>query len=192
MTTAHEGRTPGARYSTVSIVLHWTLAVLLIVQIFVGGWFNDLESGPQKGEAFALHFSLGITILALSLLRLGWRIAHPAPPLPASYAAWVRILARATHVGFYIVMIGMPLTGWAMASTSGRGLPDVWGLIPWPRLPVTGEGAHEAAETLHVDIILKLFWGLIVLHVAGALKHQFLDKDDTLWRMAPIFRRPGG
>lgn len=185
MSTTHEARRPGGRYSDVSIALHWTIAVLLLVQVFIGGWFEDLPRGPEKGEAFALHASVGVTILVLSLLRLGWRIANPAPPLPANYAGWVRVLARVTHVGFYVVMIGMPLSGWAAASTSGRPLPEVWGVIPFPRLPVSGEAAHEAAEVVHVDLLLKLFWALLVLHLAGALKHHFMDRDQTLWRMLP-------
>lgn len=188
MTLAQEGRQAGARYSTVSILLHWTLAALLIVQVFVGGCFEEVPRGPRKAEAFALHASLGATILFLSLVRLGWRAVHPAPPLPANYSRPVRLLARATHVGFYVVMIGMPLTGWAAASTSGRPLPDVWGAIPFPRLPVSGEAAHDAAEALHVDVILKLLWALLALHVAGALKHHLIDRDSTLARMLPIAR----
>lgn len=186
MATTHEGAGPGSRYSTVSIALHWTIAVLLVAQVFVGGWFEDLPRGERKAEAFALHASLGATILVLSLLRLGWRLSHPAPPLPENYGAGVRLLARATHVGLYVVMIGMPLTGWAAASTSGRPLPDVWGVLPFPRLPLQGEGPHETAEFLHVGLILNLFWVLIALHVAGALKHHLFDRDRTLWRMLPI------
>lgn len=186
MSATHESRRPGGRYSTVSILLHWLLAVLLVVQVFVGGWFEDLpRENPQKGEAFALHASLGVTILLLSLARLGWRLTHPAPPLPSNYPAWQRVLARATHVGFYVVMIGMPLTGWIMASR-GNGFPDVWGVIPWFELPNAGEGGREIANVLHHDVILKLFYVLLALHVAGALKHQFMDRDGTLARMLPL------
>jgi cytochrome b561 len=185
----HESRRPGGRYSSVSITLHWLLAALIVLQIYVGGLFSDMPRGPEKGEAFALHLSLGVTIVTLSLVRLLWRLTHPAPPLPDNYAAWERILARATHVGLYVFMIGMPLTGWATASASGRELPEVWGVIPWPRLPVSGDDARDLFETLHVDIILKGFYVLVALHIAGALKHYFLDKDETLWRMLPVVGR---
>lgn len=189
--TSQEGTRPGTRYSTVSIVLHWTIAVLLVVQVWIGGWFEDLPRGPQKGEAFALHASVGATILVLSLTRLAWRLTHPAPPLPPDYSAATRALARTTHVLLYVVMIGMPLTGWAAASTSGGPLPDVWGVIPFPPLPVRGEAAHETAEVLHVGVLLNGFWVLLALHVAGALKHHLLDRDTTLWRMLPIVRPRG-
>lgn len=189
--TTHEGARPGARYSSVSVALHWAIAVLLLVQVWIGNWFEDLPRGPEKGEAFALHASVGATILTLSLVRLAWRLTHPAPPLPTHYHPAVRALARATHVGLYVVMIGMPLTGWAAASTSGNPLPDVWGVIPFPRLPVSGDAAHETAETLHVGVLLWGFWVLLALHVAGALKHHFVDRDTTLWRMLPIVRPLG-
>jgi cytochrome b561 len=132
---------------------------------------------------------MGVTILTLSLLRLGWRIGHPAPPLPEHYSRPVRLLARATHVLFYVVLIGMPLTGWIMTSDSPRPYPDVWGVLPWPKLPGVGEDLSEAAGGLHTEVILKMFWVLLALHIAGALKHQFLDRDGTLWRMLPIVPR---
>jgi len=190
MTTAdaaHESRQPGGRYSSVSIGLHWLIAALLISQVVLGMRFGDMPRGPGKGEAFALHMSLGITILLLSLARLGWRISHPAPPLPTQYKAWERLLARATHVLFYVVMIGMPLSGWVMTSAGPRPLPELWGAIPWPKLPVDGASAGRASK-FH-DLGPWIFWTLLALHVAGALKHQFLDRDGTLWRMLPIAGR---
>lgn len=192
MTTTHESRTDGGRYSSVSILLHWSIVVLLVSQVVVGVYFSDWAKGPEKGRFFFIHFSLGVTILLLSLVRLGWRLSHPAPPLPDHYAAWERLLARATHVGFYVVMIGMPLTGWIMVSDSPRPLPDVWGVLPWPKAPGVGEAASGASNTLHVNVILPFFWVLLFLHVSGALKHQFLDRDETLWRMLPIVGRPKG
>ena len=189
--TTHAGSRPGSRYSTVSIAFHWTIAILLVVQVFVGGWVEDLPRGPEKSEAFALHASLGATILVLSLARLAWRLAHPAPPLPPDYTPFVRGLARTTHALLYVVMIGLPLTGWAAASTAGRPLPEIWGVIPFPRLPVSGDAAHETAELLHTGVLLWSFGALLALHVAGALKHHLVDRDTTLWRMLPIVRPLG-
>ncbi|HYF22343.1 MAG TPA: cytochrome b [Caulobacteraceae bacterium] len=189
MSATHESRAQGGRYSTVSILFHWTIAALLITQVFVGGWFSDLDRGPARTQAFGLHFSLGVTILLLSLARLGWRVAHPAPPLPDHMPRWEKLLARATHVGFYVVLLGMPLTGWAMAS-AGSGPLEVWGVLPWPKIPGIDRDGRELFDTLHHEVILKLFWALLVLHVAGALKHHFLQRDEVLWRMLPIVGRP--
>ena len=192
MTATHEARHEGGRYSTVSIILHWTLVVLMLVQIRVGGWFEDLDGGSEKREAFEIHLSLGVTILVLSLARLLWRLANPAPPLPDHMPRWEKLFARATHVGFYVVLIGMPLTGWlTISGGGGSGRPlEVWGAIPWFRIPGVSEDAGDTAEDVHAEILLKLFWGLLFLHVAGALKHHFIQKDEVLWRMLPIVGRP--
>jgi cytochrome b561 len=192
MTATHEARREGGRYSTVSIALHWTLVVLLLTQVQVGSWFRDLDGGSEKREAFALHLSFGVTILALSLVRLLWRLAKPAPPLPEHMARWEKLLARATHAGFYVVMLGMPLTGWLTISAGGgSGRPlELWGLIPWFRIPGVPEDWGDVFESLHVNVVLKGFWVLLFLHVAGALKHHFIQKDEVLWRMLPIVRRP--
>jgi cytochrome b561 len=192
MTATHEARREGGRYSAVSIVLHWTLAALIVTQIFVGGWFEDLDGGPEKREAFALHLSFGVTILALSLVRLFWRLANPAPPLPDHMARWEKLLARTTHVLFYVFMIGMPVTGWLTISAGGgSGRPlELWGTIPWFRIPGVPEDAHDFFEDAHTGLLLKSFWFILALHVAGALKHHFIQRDEVLWRMLPIVGRP--
>jgi cytochrome b561 len=188
MSATAEGRRAGTRYSTVSIALHWTLAVLIVGQIAAGLWFADLPRGPTRTGAFLVHVSLGMTILVLSLVRLAWRLTHPPPPLPADYSPAIRGLARATHVGLYVVMIGMPLSGWAMLSANGRPLPDLWYAIPFPRLPVLGHDAHETAESIHTGALLWFAFAALALHVAGALKHHLVDRDTTLWRMLPWVR----
>jgi cytochrome b561 len=202
MTTAdatHESGRGGGRYSLVSIVLHWTIAGLILTQIPLGWRMSDLPFGPAKFELFQLHKSVGITILALSLVRLAWRLTHPAPPLPAHMARWEKVFARATHVGFYVVMIATPLGGWVLVSASEFNVPTmVWGAIPLPHLPgfetmgATGKRAiYERVEALH-GALAWLAVGLLVLHVAGALKHHLLDRDTVLWRMLPLVPRPKG
>lgn len=186
----HESRGEGGRYSSVSIGLHWLIAALLLTQVVLGLQFGDMPRGAAKREAFDGHMSLGVTILLLSLARLGWRLTHPAPPLPAHYKPWERLLARATHVLFYVVMIGMPLTGWIMTSAGPNAYPDVWGVLPWPKLPV-GEALAEPAGGFHARGPW-IFWGLLALHILGALKHQLLDRDGTLGRMLPMLFRGAG
>jgi cytochrome b561/polyisoprenoid-binding protein YceI len=179
------------RYALIAIVLHWTIAALILTQIMLAGRMED-----RSPEAFAitqLHKSVGITILLLSLARLGWRLANPPPPMPDTMARWEKTLAAITHGLFYVVMIGMPLTGWLMVSTSRIEIPTLlYGVIPWPDMPGLDGLSADAREDLH-DVgedghhsIIKLFYGLIALHVAGALKHQLFSRDEpVLSRMAP-------
>jgi cytochrome b561 len=207
--------TPMTRYSGVAMTFHWVIAVLLIGNILLGYWFGWLEDtqhdpsalNPQGIEALMRHWSrpelvdvhktIGISILLLSLLRLAWRLFKPRPPMGAHLAPWERMLASAVHWAFYGLMIGMPLVGWAMISASARykfapihffglTLPQI------PGLPTARHNAtHELLTTIHTDWLPWLFWALLALHVLGALKHQFLDKDGELGRMIPFLREPG-
>lgn len=103
-------------------MLHWTIFVLIFANATFGGWMEDAD-GPAKLNYFQLHKSVGITVLVLSLFRLGWRITHPWPPFPDAMATWERVFARSTHILFCMLMIGVPLLGWAAASAGGA--PEV-------------------------------------------------------------------
>lgn len=181
----------GARYSSVAVVLHWLIAAAILFQVELA-W---RMGGPHTPESFALiqlHKSVGITILLLSLARLGWRLANPPPPLPPTMGRWEAVLARAAHVGLYGIMIGMPLTGWLMVSASRTAIPTLlYGTLPWPNLPVAHLAPaakklwREVGEEGHGLLAWGLY-GLFVLHVAGALKHQLFSRDEpVLARMAP-------
>ena len=179
------------RYSAVAIVLHWLIAAAIVMQASLG----LRMTGPHTPESFAvtqLHKSIGITILLLSLARLGWRLANPPPPLPATMARWEVVLARIVHVGLYVIMIGMPLTGWLMVSASRTPIPTIlYGVVHWPSLPVADLAPaskklwHDIGETSHVWLSYGLY-GLFALHVGGALKHQLFSRDEpVLAGMAP-------
>jgi cytochrome b561/polyisoprenoid-binding protein YceI len=195
--TAEGERAGAARYATIAIVLHWLIAAAIVLQVVLS---SRMEGRPTP-ESFAvtqLHKSVGVTILLLSLLRLGWRLLNPPPPLPPTMARWERALAHATHIGLYAVMLGMPLTGWIMVSTSRIVLPTLlYWTIPWPMIPGLADLApaakrawHEVGEVGHGTII-KFGYVLLALHVAGALKHQLFSRDEpVLGRMAPG-ARPG-
>ncbi|HEY8574189.1 cytochrome b/b6 domain-containing protein [Phenylobacterium sp.] len=172
------------RYAAVAIALHWTIAAAILLQIVLASRMEDRS--PEAFAVVQLHKSVGITILLLSLVRLAWRLLNPPPPLPETMARWERTLARLTHAGFYLVMVGMPLTGWIMVSTSEIRIPTLlFGLVPWPHLPLAGEAWHDVGEGVHESLI-KVFYVLAALHVAGALKHQLFSRDEpVLARMAP-------
>ena len=180
---------PRNRYSTVSLVLHWLIAALVATQVLLI-MVRDVAAGDVARELLGLHKSVGLGILILTLGRLGWRIAHPAIPLPDTMTRWRKLLARTTHILFYVLLIGMPLSGWAASSAAGRDI--LWfGLFQWPLLPIGGgRETAGALMTMH-GIAAKALYVLIVLHLAGALRHHFIDRDNVLHRMIPwIPRRP--
>ncbi len=173
-----------ARYHRAAIALHWLIALALITQLALGFRLDGIPRGVQQFDAFQWHKSLGITVLLLSLLRLWLRFKLPRPvPVGQGLA---RIAARGTHDLFYLVMIGAPLTGWALVSTAKIKLPTMlFGVVPWPHLPL-GAWANEPAHLAH-GALGWLLPALIVLHVGGALWHH-LQKDAVLGRMVPAGR----
>ncbi|MBN8831361.1 MAG: YceI family protein [Sphingomonadales bacterium] len=171
-----------SRYSSVAIALHWVLALLLFFQLALGWRLEELEGLPQFA-AYQLHKTVGISILVLSLVRLAIRIGRPRPaPLPQP--TLLAFLAEAVHWLLYVVMIGGPITGWIIVSTARIKVPTLlFGSIPWPHLPV-GAGWNGPAEAAH-SLIGWMLVGLVVLHVAGALKHH-LARQDLVGRMLPL------
>ena len=182
------------RYSTVAIVLHWVIAGLILFNLYLALQFDGLR-GLAKFNAFQLHKSVGLTVLMLSLARLAWRLTHRPPPLPAEMPAWEKFAAQAAHWLLYGLMIGIPLTGWVVVSASPTNLPTViFKTIPWPHLGFIHDLAMPVRRSLEdqveqVHMLLGFGMGfLIILHVAAALKHQFLNRDEVLGHMLPFVR----
>ena len=180
---------PRNRYSQVSLILHWVIALMVISQIGLI-MAHDATEGDLSWSLVMLHKSVGLSILVLTLVRLGWRIANPAIPLPAEMPRWQKLFARGTHVLFYVVLIGMPLGGWAASSAAGRDI-EWFGLFNWPLLPISG-GREVAGQFMDAhEMGAKLLYVLLALHILGALKHHFVDRDNVLHRMLPFIpRRP--
>lgn len=148
---------------------------------------------PQRFKIYQWHKSFGIVVLLLSALRLIWRLTHKPPALPDGMKGWEILAAKITHIGFYVLMIGVPLLGWAMVSASTLPIENkLFYLIPLPDMPGVSpsEAAADRLKSLH-EIGAKLILLLFVLHVGGALKHHFVEKDGTLARMIPALRRKG-
>lgn len=171
-----------ARYSLGAIVLHWLIAAALAFQIV----FAESLEGPRGPDLFArfqLHKSVGIAILLLSVLRVGWRMVAPRPAAVPG-PRWAMTLSSLVHLGFYVVMIGAPLTGWILVSTSSIKVDTLlFGSVPWPHLPVP-QWLHDPSEELH-EILPKIGIALLALHVLGALRHQYLLGTPILARMLP-------
>ena len=184
---------PRDRYTTVAIILHWLIALCIIALLVMGVWMTNYAHGFTQFQLFQLHKSVGITVLALSLARLGWRLAHPAPPLPADMPRWEKFAARFTHVLFYVLMIFMPLSGWAIVSTASMNLPTVlYGIIPLPHLPgLDGLPDKHAANHLFATAHYLEAWlmaGLLALHVGAACMHQFIRRDVVVHHMLPFVK----
>lgn len=175
-----------SRYSTVAILFHWTIAALILVNLWLGFAHDAL---PRGWAVMPLHKSIGMTVLALSVARVGWRLAHPVPPLPLDMPVWQRRVARLTHGLLYALMLAMPLSGWVMVSHGEVLRPLTWfGLFHVPYLTL-GDPAGDIAHDVH-EWLGWPFAALIALHASAAIKHHFVDGNAVLWRMLPIFRRP--
>lgn len=182
------------RYGLVAILLHWAIAFAIIALLAMGAVMVRLTPGSSlQLEVYQFHKSLGIAVLALTSVRLAWRLFDPPPPLPANLKPWEMALARITHLGFYVLMIALPFSGWMMVSASVWNIPTViFGAFTLPHLPVLSglenkKPVEEALKEVHEALAIGMLI-LLVLHVAGALKHHFLLRDDTLARMLPGVR----
>jgi cytochrome b561 len=169
------------RYSLPAITLHWVQAILIVWLLWLGWTMIDLPKGAERSAAYGLHKSLGLLALLLVVTRLAWRGRHPAPPSPLPAAGWQAGLARATHVGLYVFLLLAPLAGFLASSFTPFAI-KFFG-IELPRISGPDEGLNALFKQIH----LLAVWGgagLIVLHLAGTLKHVLL-RDGTLTRMLP-------
>ena len=185
-----------ARYTRVAAILHWLVALLIVINVVLGIWANHAPDDWVR-PMIDTHKSIGITVLGLAVLRLLWRLSHPAPKLPETYARWERLAAHGAHLALYVWIFALPITGWLHdsawkeAATHPLFLVDV---VPWFRLgfiegldPVVKEPLHTVLGTVHFWFGYVLY-GLLALHVAGALKHQWLDREPELQRINPFGR----
>ena len=172
------------KYDSVAMGLHWLIAVQIIFMLIFG---EDLMRVEEGGSALApsFHVSFGISILALSILRLVWRMRNPPPANPASMASWEQMASKALVVIFYALMIGIPLTGWLampkfLSEEAAMTGIRVFGAFPLPRAPSLGlpmKSVHAIGSNLTI--------ALLALHVLAALKHHFINRDEILRRMLP-------
>jgi cytochrome b561 len=180
--------TPATRYTATAIRLHWLIALALIGTFSLGLTMQDLPLSPTKLKLYSWHKWAGVTIFLLVLVRLAWRLGHRPPPLPAGMPAWQRQASGVVHALLYVLMVAIPLSGWLMSSA--KGFQTVWfGVLPLPDLVAKDEGLGEALATAHKLLNFSLA-GLVLLHVAAALKHHFIDRDDVLRRMS-LSGKPG-
>jgi cytochrome b561 len=184
---------PADKYTKVAVLLHWLIALLITFNIILGLGSNYVPDADVR-PMIDLHKSFGITVLALAFIRFFWRFTHKPPALPASYPAWEQNLAHIAHVLLYVLIFAIPITGWihdsAWSAAASHPMMLYW-VIPWFRLgfvtsldPATKEMVHTQFGNIHVWLGYCLY-AVLALHIAGALKHQLLDKHRELQRMWP-------
>ena len=175
------------RYDNVHITLHWVIALLIVFNFALGLYMADLPLSPHKLQRISWHKWAGVTIFLLVALRLFWRATHEVPPPVAGMPRWQHIASVATHHTLYLLMVAAPVSGWLMSSA--YGFQTVWfGLVPLPDLL---DKSKEVADVLK-EVHEMLNWGmamLVLLHLAAAVKHHFIDKDGLLFRMSPFGAR---
>jgi len=189
-------RKTALQYSYIAMILHWLIAVLILLNVALGLSANYWLADNQVRPIIDLHKSIGITVLGLVLLRILWRLSHTPPPLPRSFPSWERMAAHITHFLLYLLMIGLPLSGWAHDSAwiaAATHPMTFFGLFPWPRIaflmnldPAVKESLHLHARlgTLHTWLGYALY-ALLAMHIGGALKHEWIDRNSVLKRMVP-------
>ena len=168
-------------YTPVAKRLHWLMAAMILGLLALGIYMSDLPLSPQKLTLYSWHKWAGVTVFVLVWLRLLWRITHRPPALPETLSPLMRLAAHAGHSALYLLMIAIPLTGWLMSSA--KGFQTVWfGVLPIPDLLGRDRELGDLLQQVHKLLNLLLMLTLAG-HVAAALWHHFVLKDDTLRRM---------
>lgn len=173
-------------YSAVAIGLHWLIFVLIVANWLLGLYMVDLSLSPQKLKFFSWHKWVGITIFLIALIRVTWRITHPAPPLPDTLPRWQHVAAGLSHLLLYLLLFAIPLSGWLYSSASG--IPTVYlGWIDLPDLVQKNKYLAELLKIAHISLNVTLFV-IVFTHIAAALKHHFIDRNEVLIRMLPFLQ----
>lgn len=193
---------PGAsadRYTLVAIILHWVMALGIAILVAVGLVMVHLKLDPMRlFQLYQFHKSVGLTVLLAAVLRVAWRLSHRPPPLPTSMLPAARAAASGSHAMLYLLLFALPLTGWALVSSSVLDIPTVvYGVIPWPDLPLLPTLKDKAPVEAALKIVHSYgayaLIALIGVHAAAALRHHFIVRDEVLLRMLPVpprARRP--
>ena len=169
-------------YTRTAVVLHWLIGVCVLAQITLGLWMITIPKSPPGVRAswFNMHKSIGITLAVLIVVRVLWRLAHRAPPLPATMPKWERIAAKTNHVLLYVCMIVMPLSGYLGSSFTKYPIL-YWGV----KLPQWGWDSPQLKDLFSQIhwVTATIFIALIALHIAAAIKHWLIDRDGVVQRM---------
>lgn len=178
--------TTAGTYTRTAIALHWIAALLIVCNLALGISMINLVLSPLKVRIYGWHKWIGITVFLTATVRILWRLAYHAPP-PIAMPAWQRRAATATHAALYVLMFAIPLSGWVYSSATGVSVVYL-GLVPLPDLVGKDKALAGLLGALHATLNFILLV-LVFVHVGAALRHQYVERDDTLRRMLPFLRR---
>lgn len=170
-------------YGSVTKIFHWTIATIIYIMLTIGFVMGNISNDSLADKLYYYHKATGITVLGIMVLRMLWRIINIRPKLPESVPKWQRLASSAVHYGLYILLFAMPLSGWIMSSANGTP-PSVFGLFQMPAIVATNKAVTKTFAEIH-ELLAFVLIAFIVIHVAAALKHYFIDKDQVLQRMLP-------
>lgn len=173
-------------YGSLAKFLHWTIVILIVVQYVLAETADELPDGLEKLQILTRHKSFGMLILGLAIVRIAWKLMNRGRPAPVG-EGWMKKAAAAGHGLLYLLLLVMPLSGWAMSSAANYPV-TFFGWFQFPALVAENHDLHEVLEDVHET----LFYTLLVVaigHIVAALYHHFMLKDDVLKRMSPLGRR---
>ncbi len=171
------------RWGSISQLLHWTVVILILAMAYLGLTMGDLPNGPHKIKTYALHKSIGLTILALVGVRLLWRVYAGTPRAVPGSPHWQERIASLTHWAIYALLFAIPLSGWVL--NSAAGFPLQWfGVINLPKIVAANHGLHDTAKDAH-EIMFWILVVLVAMHAGAAFYHHIFQRDATLARMLP-------
>lgn len=174
------------RYTSVAIGLHWLMLIALVGAFTMGLYIQELPFSPNKLKLISYHKWAGVTIFAVLLFRIYWRLTHRPPELPTAMPHWQKQVATATHLALYGLMLLIPITGWLMSSA--KGFQTVWfGIVPLPDLLAKDKELGDLLKQVHMLLNFVLA-GTVFAHAGAAFKHHFINRDDVLTRMLPLLR----
>ena len=182
---------PRERYDAIAMFLHWTMAAGILALIGIGLTMAHVALSPARlFSLYQLHKSIGITVLAAAVARLAWRLTHKPPALPDKLPRAEKVVATGVHRVIYAILLGLPLSGWALVSASPLGIPTVlYGVVPWPHLPFLTDLTDKAGAEKTIALVhawgAYAFAAIVVLHAGAALRHRYALHDDVLARMLP-------
>lgn len=172
-----------AHYTPLAISLHWLVALLIFAGWGLGLYMSELPLSPAKLRYYSWHKWIGVTVFLLAIVRVAWLATHRPPALPPHTPRWQARSARLTHTALYALMFVLPFSGWLMSSA--KGVPTVYfGVLPLPDLIAKDKALGEILASVHASLAYGLA-ALVILHVAAAVKHQFIDRDGLMARMIP-------